>query len=386
MKEIKIKSILFWTSSILILSLSVCKDSSSSKADAIVITPASLSYIATLSLGKVSLADKAVKSGEVFSDKPKLLVGDASLLDVQVKGLASDVKIRVKGGTDIQFYSRKKNEILEFIVFIKKGKAIFNIDKLNKNESVIVYTPISRNQVRGTMFDVVVNNLGDTSLHMGNGSVESAFTNLALDVMTETDLLPPDARRVVGGIRAVNTILESGNELNITSGDAEKVLRGLGLDEVANSPEFKTAGFFMDARLDEKNAANVLLEYSKGFMSKDQKQILESTQQIANALQLKNTADVETLIKEANEIVQIGLKENSSDEEIKQAVEEKIRANKDSLQTTVEKVYGKGSETIILRNGTKIRGVLDQRGNTFILKTAEGEVEFPGSQVKGYAF
>jgi len=352
----------------------------------LVITPANLKYVATLALGKVSLSDKVVKSGEVFTNSAKFKVSDTSMLDLQVQGLQSDVRIRAKAGTEISLYSRKKNDILEFIAYVKKGKAIFNVEKLNKNESILVYTPVSRNQVRGTLFDVAVNLAGNTDIRMGSGSLESSMTNLALDIMTETDFLPEDARNVISGVRTVHRIIEGGSEYQITSGDADKVLRGLGLTEVADSPEFKEAGFFMDAKLDEKNAANVLLEYSRMFMSKDQKQILESTQQIANALQLKNTADVATLIEEANEIVQIGLKENSSDEEIRMAVEEKIKANKDSLQVTVERVYGKGSETIILRNGTKIRGVLDQRGNTFILKTAEGEVEFPGSQVKGYAF
>lgn len=345
-----------------------------------------MTFVSTLAIGRVQADSKTIKSGDLFKERVKFVVPDTSLLDIQVKGLQSDVKVRAKAGTEISFYSRKKNDVLEFIAFVKKGKAIFNVEKLNKNENLFVYTPVSRNQVRGTLFDVLVTAAGNTDIRMGSGSLESQITNLALDVMTETDILPEDARKVIGGVRTINKIIEGGSEYQITSGDADKVLRALGMDEVADSPEFKTAGFFMDHKADEKNVANVLLEYSKNYMSKDQKQVLESTQKIADALQIKNTKDVEILIKEANEIVQIGLQENSTEEEIKKAVENKIKTNKDSLQTTVEKVYGKGSETLILRNGTKIRGVVDQRGNTFIVKTAEGQIEFPGSQVKGYAF
>lgn len=370
----------------LILLLLTCRKTDSVQDDKLVITSAQLTFVSTLAIGRVQADSKAVKSGDLFKERVKFNVPDTSLLDIQVKGLQSDVKVRAKAGTEISFYSRKKNDVLEFIAFVKKGKAIFNVEKLNKSENLFVYTPVSRNQVRGTLFDVLVTAAGNTDIRMGSGSLESQITNLALDVMTETDILPEDARKVIGGVRTINKIIEGGSEYQITSGDADKVLRALGMDEVADSPEFKTAGFFMDRKVDEKNAANVLLEYSKNYMSKDQKQILESTQKIADALQIKNTKDVEILIKEANEIVQIGLQENSTEEEIKKAVENKIKTNKDSLQTTVEKVYGKGSETLILRNGTKIRGVVDQRGNTFIVKTAEGQIEFPGSQVKGYAF
>ena len=52
----------------------------------------------------------------------------------------------------------------------------------------------------------------------------------------------------------------------------------------------------------------------------------------------------------------------------------------------IEKLMNKSAETMILKNGTRIRGVVLTAGGQYIVLTPEGRATYPEAEVEGVDF
>ena len=202
----------------LILILTTCKELGKTKPQTNPTTKEqlTLSYVVTFAIGKATADGKPIKSGDVLTGEPKLIIPATSQLDIQVKGMQSDVKLRMKSGTDIQFYARKKNGISEFLSFVKKGSVLYSIAKLNKEEGIIALTPLTRNVVRGTQFKVVAKEDGTSSIAVGEGAVQTSYPTPVLEALSDSDLLSPKSKQEVDAVLEKSKVIEAGKEITIS--------------------------------------------------------------------------------------------------------------------------------------------------------------------------
>lgn len=369
----------------LILILATCKELGKTKPEGnkAVKENLSLSYIITFAIGKATADGKPVKSGDVLTGEPKLMIPATSQLDVQVKGLQTDVKLRIKSNTEIQFYARKKNGISEFLSFLKKGIVLYSIAKLNKEEGIIALTPLTRNVVRGTQFKVVAKEDGTSSIAVGDGSVQTSYSTPVLEALSDSDLLSPKSKQEVDAILEKSKVIEAGKEITVNKKDAAPILDDPELKALLDSPSLQKIDAPVTIQKDEALEKH-LAEYESKHaeIQKDKEQLAKKAD---DALKLTDNKDT-TVKKESEEIVAIKTDGKESSDQIKKAVEENIQQKKNELIGTMEKVYGKGSETLRLRSGGSVRGVIFERNGIFIVNTPEGEQTFSDSQVSGYSF
>ena len=59
---------------------------------------------------------------------------------------------------------------------------------------------------------------------------------------------------------------------------------------------------------------------------------------------------------------------------------------KAQLMKRIEQITGKATETLVLKNGTRVEGVIIQEGDTYHVLTTEGKKSFTESQVEGTEF
>jgi hypothetical protein len=226
---------------ILILLLTTCKELGKSKPETNTAAKEqlTLSYVVTFAIGKATADGNLIKSGDVLTGEPKLMIPATSQLDIQVKGMQSDVKLRMKSGTDIQFYARKKNGISEFLSFVKKGSVLYSIAKLNKEEGIIALTPLTRNVVRGTQFKVVAKEDGTSSIAVGEGAVQTSYSTPVLEALSDSDLLSPKSKQEVDAVLEKSKVIEAGKEITISKKDAAPILDDPELKALLDSPSLQ---------------------------------------------------------------------------------------------------------------------------------------------------
>ncbi len=371
---------------LLILILTTCKELGKSKPEthATAKEQLTLSYVVTFAIGKATADGKPVKSGDVLTGEPKLTIPATSQLDIQVKGMQSDVKLRMKSNTDIQFYARKKNGISEFLSFVKKGSVLYSIAKLNKEEGIIALTPLTRNVVRGTQFKVVAKEDGTSSIAVGEGAVQTSYSTPVLEALSDSDLLSPKSKQEVDAVLEKSKVIEAGKEITISKKDAAPILDDPELKALLDSPSLQKIDTPVTIQKDEALEKHLAAYEAKhAEIEKDKEQLAKKAD---DALKLTDNKESLEIKKESTEITQITLDGKQNAAEIKKAVDENIKGKKEELIKNIEKVYGKGAETLRLRNGGVARGVIFERNGVFIVNTPEGEQQYSDAQVSGYSF
>lgn len=371
---------------VLLLALTFCKESKQETVqdkpveNTVVKEKVSINYIVTFAIGKATANGKLIRSGDLISGEPKFFVPNSSQIDIQITGLQTEVRIRIKSGTELHFYSRIKGDNLELVSFIKKGDLLYSVGKLNKGEAIVALTPLTNTGVRGTQFKVLVKEDGTSSIKVAEGSVATSYSTPALEALSNSDKLNAKTQGEINGVLGKPTIVEAGKEVSVNKKEVETALKNdPELAALLDNPTLKKMD---DPTTLPKDPAleSHLAEYEKKYAT------IEKTPESEQKLNIAESKETEAIKKESTEIVAITLDGKQSEAEIKKAVQDNIKTKSAELTKTVEKVFGKQSETLKLIDGTRIRGVIIQQGGDYIIQTPEGEKRYKEDQVEGFVF
>jgi len=372
---------------VLLLVLTFCKESKQDTAqekpaeNTVVKEKVSINYIVTFAIGKATANGKPIRSGDLISGEPKFFVPGSSQVDIQITGLQTEVRIRIKSGTELHFYSRIKGDNLELVSFIKKGDLLYSVGKLNKGEAIVALTPLTNTGVRGTQFKVLVKEDGTSSIKVAEGMVATSYSTPALEALSNSDKVNAKTQGEINGVLGKPTIIEAGKEVSVNKKEVDTALKNdPELTALLNNP---TLSKLNDPSALPKDPAleSHLAEYEKKYAT------LEKTPEPSEQkLTIAESKETEAIKKESSEIVAITLDGKQSEAEIKKAVQDNIKTKSAELTKTVEKVFGKSSETLKLIDGTKVRGVIIQQGGDYIIQTPEGEKRYKEDQVEGFVF
>lgn len=339
-----------------------------------------VSLVATFTVGKPTADTKALKYGDLLESEPKIVVPNSSLLDLQVRNFATGITLRIKGGSEILLHRREKGDKKEFICFVKKGTVLFAINKLNKSESIIVYSPTSRSEVRGTLFKLSVKEDGSSSnIAVSEGSVEVAYSNPALESVYSSENIPEKTKTEIGKVLNNTVVIEAGKETTLAKTEIGKILEKdpelkalLDDPSLNNSPD--PAQVVQNQELDK-----VLAEVETKMAQKE----LSEKKDINIAI--VDSKEKDTIKKESSEIAAVDLT-GKDQNEISKAVSDNINDKHSIYMKAVESTLGKNLETIKLANGRKVSGVIFMKGEYYHVNDPRGETLYKETEVDGFTF
>lgn len=318
-------------------------------------------------LGEVKMGDKQLKVGDAVHEKESIKTGKKAACDIQITGLDSDVTIRLRENSDFALLGYLKKEVKNLQLKMLTGKILVNTQKLNTKESVETITPTSVVGVRGTKFEVEIGKDSSSSISVYEGKVAAKV------VIPEIEALPEDVKEKSSTLQKLDAyliekevVIESGYTSTVTKKYADKVLKDTGIGEVLKKAD-KT-------KLTEELDKAIVPE---SFTEKTQK--LKDPEVQAPVVKVSAKTFDEKL-KEYDEIIAVE-KTKLKDQKLKEE-EIKKRMKSPELMKRIEQIMDKSAETLLLKSGERIQGVIFVEGDKYIVLTPEGRKEFDKEQVQ----
>jgi hypothetical protein len=318
-------------------------------------------------LGEVKMGDKQLKVGDVVPEKESIKTGKKAACDIQITGLDSDVTIRLRENSNFALSGYLKKEVKNLQMKMVTGKILVNTQKLNTKESVETITPTSVVGVRGTKFEVEIGKDLSSSISVYEGKVAAKV------VIPEIEALPDDIKEKSATLQKLDAylvekevVIESGFSSTVTKKYADKVLKDTGIGEI-----LKTAD---KTKLTEELDKKIIPE---SFTEKIQKL---KDQEVQAPLVKVSAKTFEEKLKEYDEIIAVE-KTKLKDQKLKDEEIQK-RMKSPELMKRIEQIMDKSAETLLLKSGERIPGVIYLEGNKFIVLTPEGKKEFDKEQVQ----
>lgn len=294
----------------------------------------------------------------------------------------SGVVIRVKADSEFSLSPSNLPDKKEVNLVLRKGTALFKINnKLPKNHKVSVTMPTMVAGVRGTSFSAKINNSGDVDLQVLEGAVATRPN------ISEIEALPDELKTKSQAVNALVTtlqnkeqIIEAVQKVTITKTYTDQILKDTGLRE--SLPKIKES-----LKKGDISAASQKLD--EGIKSPEEvktKIVDKVVSQSPIKVESSNNKDVQTQLKEFEELIAIEKQKLESETSRKTEISARTKERKESLLKRIEEITGKSTETLILKNGNRIQGVIIQEGTNYHVLTTEGKKTFKQSEVDGTEF
>ncbi|HMV77012.1 MAG TPA: FecR family protein [Leptospiraceae bacterium] len=320
-------------------------------------------------IGDVTNGGAKVKLGDTIKPKDLLKVGKKSICDMQIKG--TEITMRVKELSEFSFESKTVGSKEDISAELQSGSAIFNVQKMKSENGFSVKTPAHVVGVRGTKFETSVTADGKSKTNVYEGKVAAKIRIKELENISEEELRKSkNLTALLDSVSNTEVVLEKGQS---TVGDikqAEKILKDTGLAEaVKNLDSAKVAD--IDTKIDPAKT-------------------LEKTAKIAKeakpSVAAIPPADFEKKLKEYEEIIAVESSKLNDPNLSKTALTERAKQNEERILKRIEEITGKALEILVLKNGTKIKGVIYQEGDKYIILTSSGKEEYEAKDVEGTEF
>jgi hypothetical protein len=340
------------------------------------------SAVVIFAVGDVHSQERKLALGDVVSDSETLTTGKKSLCDLQILDSDAGIVIRVKADSEFKLTPSVKPDGSDVNLALSKGSGLFKVNnKLSKDQSVNVSLPTMVAGVRGTSFSADISKKGDVGLQVIEGSVASR------PAISEIESLPDEVKNNSQAILAVESslasteqVIEAGQKITVTKAYTDKVLKDTGLKE--SLPKIKES-----IKSGDLAAATQTLDASAGTKEEIKLKITDKVSNIAPIkVEKSNAKDVQTQLKEFEELIAIEKQKMESESSRKTEITARTKEKKESLMKRIEQITGKSAETLILKNGTRVEGVIIQEGDNYHVLTTEGKKSFTESEVEGTEF
>lgn len=352
---------------ILVLAL-FCKEKNEQKpADAP--AKADSSGLVLFVIGDVTNGSTKVKLGDTIKQKDLLKVGKKSVCDLQIKG--TEITMRIKEQSEFSFDSKTNGSKEDISAELQSGSAIFNVQKMKSENGFAVKTPAHVVGVRGTKFETTVTSDGKSKTNVYEGKVAAKIRIKELENLPEEELRKSkNMTALLDSVSNAEVVLEKGQSITGDIKQADKILKDTGLSEaVKNLDAGKIAE--IDTKVDPAKTLEKTAKIAK---------------EIKPAAAVIPPADFEKKLKEYEEIIAVESSKLNDPNLSKTALTERAKQNEERILKRIEEITGKSLEILVLKNGTKIKGVIYQEGDKYIILTSSGREEYEAKDVEGTEF
>lgn len=386
MKNKQISRILFISIFILFVALSCKKESNSEENeqttnhqnDAIKQNSAVVIFV----VGDVRTQDRKLSFGETVTITDIVKTGKKSLCDLQLLESKAGVVIRIKSETEFKIDPSTDPNRADINLSLKSGSSLFKINnKLSKNESIKVATPTMVAGVRGTSFSLDISQKGDAAIQVIEGSVVTRPN------IPELDNLPDDVKinsqtvkMIEASLKKNEVTLEAGQKVKISKSYTDKILKDTGLQQALPKA-------LESIQKGDSNSASQILDTISGSKEDTTKKVEQKLAAMQN-IKVEKSKDKELAVqlKEFEELIAIEKEKLENESTRKLEITARSKKKEETLIKRIEQITGKSSETLVLKNGSRIQGVIFQEGETYYVLSTEGKQSFPESEVEGTEF
>lgn len=339
-----------------------------------------VSALVIFSIGDIKSGETPVKTGFILKKGETIKTGKKSVCDIQIKGVPSEVVIRMKEESSITLDEKWTGGAITVKPTINVGTALFKVEKLNKESGVEVSTPTITAGVRGTSFEITVTGKEvRTTVYDGSVAVKTRVPELEAlpDSIVEKSTTLASFKRE---INEKEVIVDSGKTINITTTEAEKFLKDSGLKEA-----IEKASAANDNNIE--NIAKLAAEIDSLHTTLAKAESGKSPINSKKVIEIKK-AELADKLKEFDELVAIEKTKLESETNHELSIQERTNINREKLLNRIEIEVGKKREKLILKDGSSVEGVIyqDKTTNDYIILSPEGKKHVKVSDAEGIGF
>jgi hypothetical protein len=349
-----------------------------------------LSAVVLFTVGNVTAEGRELSAGDIVPAGAVVKVEHSSLCDLQVRETRGGIVIRLFPESEYRLSGHKLAGVLGVRSNLPRGRARFNVGKLPSNEEVSVVTPTAVANVRGTGYEVTAG-AEETRVTVDEGSVAaraslSEISELPIEIVSGSRVL----RAVESVLGEFETVLGPGETIVIRRRIAERVLTAVpAFQEKLSDPvisahrgaaqvddvESKAAIDFIDrAYPDEKSRSELLAAIRRALQAQDSRK------------ELMPAGELEQRLAEYDELIAVDQATLQDSEEAQKVIRARNQTRREGLMREIERVMNKSAETLILKDGRRLRGVIVTEQGTYILLTPEGRESYAAERVEGVDF
>ncbi|MBK6607604.1 MAG: FecR domain-containing protein [Leptospiraceae bacterium] len=379
-KKVKLVSLVIGIN-LLFLPLVNCKKEEGKVADTV--SKPTLSGVVLFVVGDVQSGTKKIKTGDVILENESVKTGKNSACDLQIKDSDAGIVMRMKSESSFQLKTIAVNGKQVPSTVVSIGTAMVNVSgKLKSGENFQVVTPTQTAGVRGTKFEVNVSKDGSTTLSVTEGKVASRVR------IPEAEELPIEVQEKSLTISTINKkieaqeqIIEAGQKTSVTKTQTDKILKETGLGE-----SIKQINLNLQSKLSNEEVQKAVSTIDKdNQVAGKENPVIEKSLKDNGTLKVETTknGEVEAKLKEYAELIAIEKQklESGNSVTVAGAVKERNAKSEDALLKRIEQITGKSLQTLILKSGKKVKGVIFLESNLYYVLTTDGQETYKEEEV-----
>jgi len=291
--------------------------------------------VALFAMGKIHNGGKEFKTNSILKEKEELVFEPKSICDMQVG--KEEFVFRIKGSATFKLdHLVRPNSKREWKIHLTEGKFLANIPRpIKDSESFETITPTAVVGVRGTRYVVEVVD-GSSKIIVTEGKTAISFLKSAFTKPEIADKLAKFADKA-------EIVLEKGNTFPITKS----------LIQMIESAPLDT----------EENIVSLFQEIKNKFV-----------------LVLK-PEEITSLEKEFQELSPLPQTAFVDEPTLKKTITQRIEQKVPELLNQMVKISEKKKGTLTLTNGEAIQGIIEQKGEMYIVETPLETKQFNSSEV-----
>lgn len=348
--------------------------------------PVTVSAIVLFKVGSASAAGKDIQSGDILRKGTVITTGAQSLLDLQIREAKSTITLRIQPDSTFVLEARAGKDGQVISPILQSGSMLSRVERLSGSEAYEVRTPSAIAAVRGTKFEAQVAADGSARVTVHEGKVAArpraaAVENLPPALVEKT----PELSALVNNLEKSETVVESGQQVQVDRKTGEDLVRSAGVDAVLARPE--VSGLTADSKPEdiEKARASLQTHFAARENQERARAAAEKPVPAAPAVKVEEE-ELKRKLQEYDEFIARQGAAAANEAEAQKAAAAPQAEQRAVQMRRIESIMGKSSETLVLRNGQRIQGVIIQQGADYIVLTPEGRVFYPGGQVASLEF
>jgi len=196
-----------------------------------------------------------------------------------------------------------------------------------------------------------------------------------------------ELKRVVDALEKAEVVVESGKSTDINPTGAATILDQAGLTPTLAKPEIRA--LVAKEKPTDQEISLALTTIHSSFADPAQKeQLRAATDKPVDAPKIEEVPkqDFDRKLKEYEEFIAVDQSKLKDAESTQKAIQARSAEQREQRIQRIEQIMQKSAETLILNNGTRVRGVIYQQGADYMVLTPEGKQFFNGADVNGLEF
>ena len=361
----------------------------------------SLRALVQTSLGQVEIDGKAARKGDALKIGQEIKVGPDSLCDLLIKSRSSVIKVRLSANTSYSLTSFQAGDKHTIQGRLRSGEGFFH-PRLNHGENFRIKTPTAIASVRGTKFSAQVHDDGSSSTSVYEGKVShrphmEELEDLHPEVFEKSQVL----KEVIKTLEDTEHSLEAGQSMktvqNVSNPELKKILAHPDIQKLkgkktASRAELEAAASVLDKQFDKPGHVEKLKGHIKDTHKKTRQSPTKIKPEVLKSRLERHESSAHEAVKKDKEADR---KKKDEEKAKPQTFSQRVQQYNKLIEeqgkgkvslTRISKVLGKKYETIKLKGGKSLKGVIYQSGKKYYVYTSKGKVTVLESQLAEIRF